>query len=86
MQDQDPMYEKESRERSFERVPEELKVLPQWVNWRIADDHKVPVNRFTLGNAGVHWSNTWASFPKATETAASRGRICAHRIGVVHVC
>lgn len=48
--------------RPFERVPEELKAHTQCVNWRREDGYKVPVNPSTLGNAGVHWKNTWAPF------------------------
>lgn len=56
---------KEREPRPFERVPQELKDLSQWVNWRQEDDRKVPVNSWTLGNAGVNWQNTWAPFDQA---------------------
>ena len=59
MQEQEPLIE------AFARVPEELQAYPQWVNWRRDHDRKVPVNPSTLGNAGVHWPNTWASFDQA---------------------
>lgn len=52
---------------AFERVPQELKEYDQWVNWRFENDRKVPVNPMTLGNAGVGWANTWASFEMALE-------------------
>lgn len=63
------MKEQEPALRPFERVPEELKEYPQWVNWRREDGRKVPVNPVTLGNAGIHWENTWASFDQATAIA-----------------
>lgn len=63
------MKEQEPVLRPFERVPEELKEYPQWVNWRREEGRKVPVNPVTLGNAGIHWENTWASFDQATATA-----------------
>jgi putative DNA primase/helicase len=47
---------------SLERVPMELKAYAQWVNWRLVNGRKVPVNPATLGNAGVGWPNTWSSF------------------------
>jgi putative DNA primase/helicase len=59
-----------------ERVPEELKVYEQWVNWRMDTERKVPVNPATLGNAGVQWPNTWASFEKAREIATH------HHLGI----
>lgn len=62
------MPEHEPMRQPFERVPQELKAYPQWVNWRLEDDKKVPVNPSTLGNAGVHWENTWTSFQKAAAT------------------
>ena len=50
----------------YERVPEELKIYPQWVNWRSDEQKKkVPVNPRTQGNAGVTFENTWAPFPVA---------------------
>jgi putative DNA primase/helicase len=52
---------------TFERVPQELKEIDQWVNYRLENDRKVPVNPKTLGNAGVGWPNTWAPFEKALE-------------------
>lgn len=62
--------EREPVLRQFDRVPEELKGFDQWVNWRLDDGRKVPVNPSTLGNAGVQWQNTWASFEKAIERAS----------------
>lgn len=61
------MQEREPR--PYERAPDELKTYNQWVNWRWEENRKVPVNPFTLGNAGVNWANTWASFDIA-QTAA----------------
>ena len=63
------MKEQERSINSAERVPAELKGYPQWVNWRRVDGRKVPVNPLTLGNAGIHWENTWASFDQAMATA-----------------
>ncbi|MCC6457906.1 MAG: hypothetical protein IT328_23330 [Caldilineaceae bacterium] len=59
-----------------ERVPEELKAYGQWVNWRMDTGRKIPVNPATLGNAGVQWPNTWASFEKAWEIATR------HHLGI----
>lgn len=64
------MSEKEPRPFLYERVPEELKQYEQWVNWRMDEDAKVPVNPRTQGNAGVRWPNTWASYDVAAEMAA----------------
>jgi putative DNA primase/helicase len=54
----------------FERVPEELKAFDQWVNWRMDEGRKVPVNPRTLGNAGVRWPTTWSSYERARDIAA----------------
>ena len=48
-----------------------MKEYDQWVNWRFENDRKVPVNPMTLGNAGVGWANTWASFETALENVGS---------------
>lgn len=54
-----------------ERLPSELFEYAQWVCWRYVDrgpdrkPDKQPVNPHTLGNAGVHWTNTWSSFDQA---------------------
>lgn len=54
-----------SRDR-YSRVPEELKTIAQWVNWRLCEDNKkIPVNPRTQGNAGVTFENTWAPFALA---------------------
>ena len=53
----------------FERVPAELKEYPQWVNWRVDSEQKIPMNPLTQGNAGVTWPNTWAPFAQAYQTA-----------------
>ena len=68
------MREREPVREPFARVPVELKAYRQWVNWTQEDDKKVPVNPHTLGHAGVHWRNTWASFDIA--------RTVAHRSGL----
>lgn len=64
------VVEQEPRIRSYERVPQELRARFQWVVWRPEADRKVPVNVKTLGNAGVTWPDTWASFEDALDTAA----------------
>ena len=53
----------------FERVPEELKEYPQWVNWYVDSEQKIPLNPLTLGHAGVTWPNTWVPFAQAFQTA-----------------
>lgn len=58
--------------RRYERIPLELQQLPQWVNWRIDDGRKVPVNPNTLRNAGVNWPQTWSSFSNAAAVANER--------------
>ena len=67
------MQERESIREPIERVPEELKAYHHWVNWKREDDKKVPVNPYTLGHAGVHWHNTWASFDNAQAAARRSG-------------
>ena len=66
------MTKLESPRPPFSRIPEELKQLDQWVNWRLDQDAKVPVNPRTLGNAGVNWSDTWSGFAAAREVAIQR--------------
>jgi putative DNA primase/helicase len=61
--------EQEPMRLPVERVPQELQAYRQWVNWRVVDGRKVPVNPATRGNAGVHWPNSWASFEQARATA-----------------
>ena len=67
------MIEHEREHKPFERVPEELKDYKQWVNWRVENEKKVPVNPHTLGNAGVAWPNTWSVFEQAQETTRDTG-------------
>ena len=55
--------------RPYERIPQELQQLPQWVNWRNDDGRKVPVNPNTLRNAGVNWPETWSGFGQARQVA-----------------
>ncbi len=55
--------------RPYERIPQELQQLSQWVNWRNDDGRKVPVNPSTLRNAGVNWPDTWSSFGQARQVA-----------------
>lgn len=61
------MRTQEGERRLFERVPEEMKTYAQWVNWRMDEGQKIPVNPKTLGNAGVTWANTWDSFEAAVQ-------------------
>jgi putative DNA primase/helicase len=56
----------------YTRIPEELQELPQWVNWRMDQGSKVPVNPHTLHNAGVNWPKTWSEFGQAREVALER--------------
>lgn len=57
-----------------ENLPLELFSYPQWVCWRYVSrgggrkPDKQPVNPNTLGNAGVHWANTWSQFEQAYAT------------------
>lgn len=67
------MHATEQAPRPFQRVPEELRDLTQWVNWRIDDDErKVPINPHSLRNAGVNWPNTWSDFEQAKGVAVDR--------------
>lgn len=58
----------------IENIPSEILTYPQWVLWRYVDrgpgkkPDKQPVNPKTLGNAGVHWTNTWGSFEQTLAT------------------
>lgn len=63
--------------RPFERLPEEMKRMPQWVCWKRVPDpkahsgvRKVPVNPITYGNASSTNPKTWADFPTACRAAA----------------
>lgn len=55
----------------LENLPQELFSYPQWICWRYVErgggkkPDKQPVNPHTLGNAGVHWANTWSSVEHA---------------------
>ena len=66
-----PGSEHESRGIRAEHIPQELMSYPQWVCWRYVGrgegrkPDKQPVNPRTLANAGVHWTNTWATFDVA---------------------
>lgn len=57
----------------YERVPQELKDLPQWVCWQLVDDpgkdrkKKVPVDPRTGGPARSNDPATWASYEDALE-------------------
>ena len=74
------MAEREPRPEPYARVPEELQRYEQWVIWRMDDNNrKIPVNPHTLGNAGVRWPSTWASFDVVLETGSN----LVHGIGFV---
>lgn len=56
----------------YESIPAGLKRLPNWVNWRFADDpdrpdhkRKIPINPVTLDAAQSNNAATWASFDVA---------------------
>lgn len=53
----------------YERIPNELKQLKQWVCWKWVDDgekrRKVPVNAVTGGNAQSNNPDTWTDFETA---------------------
>lgn len=57
----------------YERVPQELKELPQWVCWRLVEDpgkdrkKKIPVDPRTGGPAKSNDPATWASYEDAVE-------------------
>jgi primase-polymerase (primpol)-like protein len=55
--------------RPYERIPQELRQLSQWVNWLDDDGRKVPVNPSALRNAGVNWPDTWSNFGQARHAA-----------------
>ena len=65
--------------RPYERIPQELQQLSQWVNWRGDDGRKVPVNPNTLRNAGLNWPDTWSGFGQARHAALE------HALGLVFV-
>lgn len=52
----------------FDLLPRVIKPVKQWVLWRRDGEQKQPVNPFTLGNAGVSWSNTWGTFAEVLES------------------
>lgn len=70
----------------YERVPQELKELPQWVCWRLVDDlgkdrkKKVPVDPHTGGAAKSNDPATWASYEDAV---AGKERFRADGIGIM---
>lgn len=53
----------------WEKVPEELKQLRQWVCWRWEDKKKMPVNARTGGNAQSNNPDTWTDFETAVKAA-----------------
>ncbi len=64
--------------RSFLKIPQELRDLPQWVNWRLEErggkPTKIPVNARTGAPASSTDSATWATFPEAL-AACGRGGV-----------
>ncbi len=54
-----------------DRIPDELKTLPQWVGWRLAQradtfkPTKIPINAKTLRKASSTDPRTWGSFARA---------------------
>lgn len=73
----------------LEYIPQALLHHPQWVCWRYVDrgkgrkPDKQPVNPRTLGNAGVHWPNTWTAFDEAYATYLRHYNRNLHGIGFV---
>lgn len=67
-------------------IPDELKMLPQWIGWRFAQradtfkPTKVPINVKTLSKASSTDPQTWTSFASAI-TAYNLGKV--HGIGFV---
>jgi len=61
----------------LDRVPDELRQHPQWVDWRYEERGgkatKVPVDPRTLGRADTTDAATWAAFPEAVAVAGRRG-------------
>lgn len=64
------MLETESTPEILPMFPQEMKELPQWVNWEYRNDTKTPVNPKTGGNAMVNHANTWNTFESAVERGA----------------
>ena len=71
----------------YERVPQELKELPQWVCWRLADDpdkperkKKLPIDPRTGGPARSNDPATWTSYDDALD---GRERFRADGIGIM---
>lgn len=71
----------------YERVPQELKELPQWVCWRLVDDlekpgkkKKIPIDPRTGDPARSNDPATWASYEDAV---AGKERFRADGIGIM---
>jgi putative DNA primase/helicase len=70
----------------YEKVPQELKELPQWVCWRLADDpgkdrkKKLPIDPRTGDPARSNDPATWASYEDAV---AGKERFRADGIGIM---
>ena len=52
---------------NFEKIPQELKALKQWVCWC---GDKLPKNPHTGGNAQSNNPSTWGTFEQAIEAVA----------------
>ncbi len=71
----------------YERVPRELKELPQWVCWRLVEDpdrpgkkKKIPIDPRTGGPARSNDPATWAAYEDAVE---GQDRFRADGIGIM---
>jgi hypothetical protein len=58
-------------------VPQALASLPQWVNWRIEDGRKVPINPATGRKAKSNKPATWTSLADAQATGEQLGFVFA---------
>lgn len=61
-------------------IPNELKNVPQWVNWKIVDDEnrpgkvkKIPVNPRTNGQAQSNNPSTWSDYQTAEKNSKNIG-------------
>lgn len=48
-----------------DKIPAELKALPQWVIWRPQGDKKVPINPKTGKPASINDPSTWGTYLEA---------------------
>jgi len=61
-------------------IPDELKNIPQWVNWKIAEDEnrpgkykKIPINPRTNGQAQSNNHSTWSDYQTAVQNSKNIG-------------